>query len=142
MHWTSDELIEALYGARDPNTHLDACEECRWRWEGLQRVRGELRAAPEVPAELLAAQRWRIEQRIERRGSRMRPAMPALATAAMVLVGIALLRPAPRPEPSIAQGGDGQLYMEIYEQVVASEEPRAAAPIRGLFEDRVRFEDR
>ena len=134
MHWTSDELIEALYGVREPNTHLDTCEECKGRWEGLRRAGGELRTVPEVPAELLAAQRRRIAQRIEYRGSRMRPAMPALAAAAMVLVGIALLRPAPRPEPSIAQGGEGQLYMEIYEKVVASEEPRAAAPIRGLFE--------
>ena len=142
MHWTSGELIEALYGLREPDTHLEECTQCKGGWEGLRRARCELRVTPQLPQEFLAAQ-WRcIEQRRERRESRIAPALPALAAAAMVLIGIVLLRPAPRLEPLIAQGGEGKLYMEIYEQVVAAdEEPRAAVPIRALFEDRAGFED-
>jgi hypothetical protein len=56
-----------------------------------------------------------------------------------VLIAVVLLRLNPQQEPAYARGGsaEAQFYLEIYQQVVA-EEPRGAAPIRGLFEEKER----
>jgi hypothetical protein len=136
-HWTENEYIEALYGVRAADNHLDSCDRCAPRWAELQTRRANIASAgPPVPDEYLAEQRRRIHDRIEaasRRGLRIR-LTPALAAAAMVLLGVVLLQPEPRQEPTLA--AEAGMYTEIYEQVMAAEEPRAASPIRALFENR------
>jgi hypothetical protein len=56
---------------------------------------------------------------------------PVLAAAAMVLLGVVLLRPQPAEVVLAKESG---LYTEIYEQVLSSDGPRAAAPIFRMFE--------
>jgi hypothetical protein len=90
--------------------------------------------AAAVSEEYLEAQRERILARIAAPAERRwrHSISPALAAAAMILLGVMLLQPQPA---ELALAKESHLYTEIYEQVMDSVEPRAAAPIRGMFEE-------
>lgn len=134
-HLSDEELIERLYGLGEEPA-ATACEACRRRWESLlERRRWILRAVPDLPEAWLAGQRRTIYARLERAttpGWAIRPAA-ALATLAVIVLGLVLSAPSPEPHPTRA-ANDSQFFTEIY-SLVESPEPRAAAPIYGLFEE-------
>ena len=143
MHWTDDDLLHHLYGIRMADGHLDACSACQARLRQIRLRKQQSTCAPEFTDQELAAQRRNIYRRLEgpdqARWSfpRSFPWMPAMATVALLLLGVMLSGPAPEADVEkelMASGGDSQFYTEIYASM-GSAEPRAASPIRGLFEE-------
>lgn len=141
-HWTGQELLGHLYGLDPPaglsETHLDDCPECREKLSDLRLRRGALMVGPEVADHRLREQRRSVFARIEAHGSAWTARLaPAVATAWLVIAGVALQQPASQPEPKqtavIAQS-DRELLSEIA-SLAAEETPRAVDPIRGLFSD-------
>ena len=134
-HFSDEDLIDRLYEVGREDSHLEQCEDCRRRWLRLLTLRREVLEPPKIPEELLAAQRRSIYRRLEAESGStwwLRPA-PALAAAAVVVLGILLSRPTPAPQPTLA-ANDTQFFTEIY-SMVENAEPMAVAPIHGLFED-------
>jgi anti-sigma-K factor RskA len=145
-HLSDDELIRLLYGLGDAESHMSACAECGERWnemlKALGKTRAETSAAAEINGRRLALQRQEILQRVQRSsGLHAWRWVPAAAAAASVLaVALFLARPASlstpaQPAPAVVSAeGDAQLFTDVYsmEQDV---EPRAAAPIRALFQE-------
>jgi hypothetical protein len=130
IHYTDDELLDRLYEAGRADDHLERCDECRVRWEGFVRRRREVLQPPPVADAWLRAQRALIHERIERPS----PLRPALVFAALALLAVLLNRPAERPT-SVVASSDAQLLSEIY-TMIQDDEPRAAIPVRALFEAR------
>ncbi|MBK5294263.1 MAG: hypothetical protein JJE04_21605 [Acidobacteriia bacterium] len=120
--------------------HLDVCPDCQARLGEFKRRKQQGTGAPEFTEQDLAAQRRNIHRRLKGpdQAQWSFPWMPAMATAALLLLGVLLSRPAPEADGGkelMALGGDSQFYTEIYASM-GSAEPRAAAPIRGLFEEK------
>lgn len=144
-HLSDDELIGLLYGLGDSENHLAGCSECGERWSAMHRALGMARAeavAPEISGRKLAAQRQQILERLEHpsSGSLAWRWVP-VATAASLLAAAMLLhqrpsvpQPAPPAPAAVNAEADAQLFTDVYsmEQDV---EPRAAAPIRALFQE-------
>lgn len=144
-HWTSTELLNRVYGAGpqdvEMDRHLDACLDCRAKWEELAAARQHmLRQDEGVSPEFLATQRERIYSRIE---TRKRSAFfvrwsPALAVAGMALCVVLWKSPAQRSitQPvEVATASDAQLMTDIYKTVYDSE-PDVVEPLHGLFESK------
>jgi hypothetical protein len=134
-HWSEENFLDRLYGVGPEDSHLEECEQCRRRWLELLTRRGEVLAPAAVPEEFLAAQRREVYRRLETEtghgwGSRF---APALAAVSVVVLGLLLSRPTPKPQPTLAVS-DSQFFSEIY-SMVNSSEPEVVAPIHGLFED-------
>ena len=144
-HLSDDELIGLLYGLGDAEGHLAGCPECGERWSEMHRALGRTRvetaAATEISIRKLAVQRQEILERLERPYSG--PAawrwVPAAAAASLLAAGLMIYRPSsvlhPAPvAPAVNAEPDAQLFTDVYsmEQDV---EPRAAAPIRALFQE-------
>jgi hypothetical protein len=145
-HWTDDELLGRLYGLSGGRAGC-ACPECEARYQALVGRRSQMLGSPVVPAERLRSQRASIWQRIEqdRRGMLWR-ALPAAATALMLVVGVALHQPAPRVQPvattaTAAAISDEQLLTEVA-SLISEESPRATDPMRALFTEASRTEAR
>ncbi len=134
-HCTDDELIEILYGVREPTTHAAICAECRAKLADLERLRAAAAAPPEISAEFLHTQRQRVFERAERYASRpnFRWA-PSLAASAAVFLGLLISTPVPKSQPVASVPSDAQLFSEI-NALLETPEPLAAAPIRNLFEE-------
>lgn len=135
-HWTDEQLIGRLYGLDADDSHLRDCDECAVRWQKAVSARTRVTEAPELSAERLEEQRRQIFRRMEERAPHLGSFELAHGLAmAMVLLlfGVLLLGPKPKPEPSLASS-DNQFFSEVY-SVAQSTEPRAFAPVRGLFED-------
>jgi anti-sigma-K factor RskA len=137
-HWREDDLLLKLYGldVSAQDSHLEACPECRMKWESLVAVRRDALREPALSEDFLRSQRQRIFARVERSRSIWRwiPA-PVLATAVVLTIGIALHQPAPTaPAPQVAALSDTQLISEI-DTVAGQEEPRAAEALKGLFSE-------
>ena len=146
QHLNDDELIGMLYGLGDADGHLAACSECSERWSAMHRALGMARSESAEIAEIsghrLAVQRQQILERLDQPSSvslgwRWIP----VATAASLLAAVMFLhqRPgAPQPAPpapaAVNAEADADLFTDVYsmEQDV---EPRAAAPIRALFQE-------
>ena len=134
-HWSDDDLLEHLYGLKSENEHFKTCSECAARARILEDARARIAEPPDVPHELLEAQRRSIHQRL---GSRvytwhpMRWAMSAAAIGAIAL-GLTLFQ---TREPQHPHSGDDQFYAELssLEQTTA---PRAVQAIDALVEDDV-----
>ena len=145
-HLSDDELIRRLYGIGEEDDHLAACSECGDRWLAIQNVvrstRAEQPRAPEMTGRKLAVQRQQILARVNQPlpGPLVRRWVPPAAAAASLLAAALFLsRPAspvkPPPAATVVNAeADAQLFTDVYsmEQDV---EPRAAAPIRGLFQE-------
>jgi anti-sigma factor RsiW len=148
LHWSDDDLLDRLYGQDAPAgkdaSHLDQCEACGQRWNQLTQRKAQWSAAmPLVDEARLRAQRERIWRRVE---ETRRPwiwrAVPAAATALMLLVGVAL-QTGSAPEiagqkmamtqPVKAEVSDQELFSEIA-SIANDEEPAGAAAIRNLFD--------
>jgi hypothetical protein len=150
-HLSHDQLLARLYGLEpeSANAHLNQCPECAARLAAMESRRaGENEI--EIPAEFLAAQRRTVYERMEQRAPSHVVWAPALAAASLLAIGLLLYpayhstaqpaakRPAearvvPAAHPEMT---DDQLLSDVFsmEQVA---EPRAAAPIRALFEGRL-----
>jgi len=145
-HLSDDELIALLYGLGDAEGHLGHCPECGERWNAMHRALGMARAesAPivEIDGHRLAAQRQAILQRLENSPSGLRASswISAATVAALLAVAMFLqqhsrvLPAAPPAHAAVNAETDGELFTDVYsmEQDV---EPRAAAPIRALFQE-------
>lgn len=151
-HWSDQELVERLYGVgREDAVHLETCGECGHRWQRLLEQREAVRQEGEVPDALLAAQRRTIYQRLDRgwSGAPYRRWAPVLALLLVLIAGAILTQRVQRDagaksatllsqvstrQPgAVMDAADAQLLSDVYDLEQASE-PRAAAPIRGLFE--------
>jgi hypothetical protein len=133
-HWSDDELIARLYGVGPEDGHLDGCAKCADRLRTLTAARARIVQPPAVPEEFVAGQRRAVYQRL---GSRERsrallPYASAMATAALIFLGVLLYRPAPAPQPALVFS-DAELFSEVY-SMAQSSEPKAAEPIHALFE--------
>jgi len=146
-HLSDDELIGMLYGLGDTGSHLADCSECSERWNTMQRALGMARAesadASEVSGRRLAAQRLQILERLEHPSSGLLAwRWVPVATAASLLAAAMFLhqqRPrvpqqAPPAATAVNAEADAELFTDVYsmEQDV---EPKAAAPIRALFQE-------
>ncbi len=135
-HWKEEELIARLYGVGPLDRHLEECGECAARWRRLLAARERQVTEEPVSEEFLAAQRQAVYGRLEAARSRSRwlaIGPPALATAAVVVLGIVLSRPSPVAprDPS-----DAELFAESY-SLAQSLEPVAVEWMHGLFETEV-----
>jgi hypothetical protein len=147
-HLTNEEMLNQLYGIGGPEEglHLAECVDCTHRYTAFERKRAEMAAgsAIELVPSVLAAQRRAVYARLgeaPRKQARLGSHfgwMPALAAAALLAVVLFLNRSSTpvvsRPAPSAhADLNDDQLFSDVY-SIEESAEPRAAAPIQGLFE--------
>ena len=135
-HLSEDELIELLYGLGPEASLLESCESCRHRWQSLlERRKQFLAGVPQPPEAFLAEQRRSIYRKIEAQRPaewRLQPAA-ALATVAVLVLGLLLSLPAPERQPTRASN-DSQFFTEVY-ALVESAEPLAAGPISALLEE-------
>jgi hypothetical protein len=146
-HVSDEVLIDTLYGLADNESqvraHLRQCSVCDQRWKGLQ----ETRAASvlrEIPHDVLAVQRRKIYERMERpERQRARIWAPAAAAVALIAAGIFVqqtdrpetqVTPQITPQVAVKESTDTQLFAEAY-SMEQSFEPSAADPIYGLFEE-------
>lgn len=136
-HWTEQELLERVYGVRDADSHLSACGACRARLAAYEAQRTAT-AETRVPAAVLDRQRRAVYARA---GENQRtPWRVAMATAAMsaLAAGLLLTTPVPVPVEQRASAkrpvSDAELIADVYSAIEAAE-PRAALPIRELFEE-------
>jgi hypothetical protein len=144
-HLSDDDLIRRLYGVGEEDDHLAACSECSDRWLAIQNVirsaRAEQPRAQEMTGRKLAVQRQQILARVNQPlpGSLVWRWVPPAAAAASLLAAVLFLSSGPEKPPpaatvAVSAEADAQLFTDVYsmEQDV---EPRAAAPIRGLFQE-------
>ena len=145
-HLSDDDLIRRLYGIGEEDEHLAACSECSDRWLAIQNIirstRAEQPRAPEISGRKLAMQRQQVLARVNQplSGSLAWRWVPPAAAASLLAAALILSRPtSPETPPPTATAvvnpeADAQLFTDVYsmEQDV---EPRAAAPIRGLFQE-------
>jgi hypothetical protein len=148
-HWEGGDLLRKLYGlvpeGGASEEHLTLCGECSGRWAALLLTRQSAlseASADSVPETRLIAQRRALWERIDHpRRFLLAKWAPAVATALMLVVGVVLLHP---PQPQPAQGShaqsvgapsisDAELFGDL-SAMAAPAAPRAAEPIRGLFE--------
>jgi hypothetical protein len=145
-HWNEAELLDLLYGLDAPAGkeagHLERCAQCAALQERLSARRAQMLAAgTSLEEHKLRRQRERIWQRVE---ESHRPwiwrAVPAVATALMLTIGIGLnYHPAPseaEPRMTLSQAApvsDDQFFSEIA-SFANSDEPASAATIRNLFD--------
>ena len=136
MHPSDDELLDLLYGVGREAGHVEHCEPCRDRLAAFALRRRQSLDRPGVSAAWLAAQRARLEERLEQASVPWprRTLRPAAAMAALTLLAVLLTLWAERPVPIVASG-DAKLLNEIY-TLIQEDEPRAASPVRALFEER------
>jgi len=145
-HLSIDELVDLLYGVSDDFAavaHIDACGECRAKLELFERRRQSACGLEPAPAAALASQRSTVHERIERPGFRLRwvpaalgvPAALAAGLVAAVVIAPHVGGPAAAPQKAVQQEtAEDQLFREVF-SLESAEEPRAASPIRGLFDE-------
>ena len=132
-HCSNDELIEHLYGLKSADEHLNSCGECSARLRQAELRQSETAEAPEVPDELLAAQRRSIYQRLGSPVAAWHPLRWAASGIAMLAVLMGLTLSYTRPT---AQSRDDRFFAEIA-SLDQNPAPRAVQPIQALVEDDV-----
>ena len=133
-HVSDDELIAVLYGTGNAD-HLAGCSECVERFTEMRRIRAESVSTPEISGRMLAKQRQGVLDRLERPGSPAWRWVPVGAAAAL-LGGMLYLYQPSRVSKSVTVNteADAQLFTDVY-SMEREVEPRAAAPIRALFQE-------
>ena len=132
-HWSNDELLEHLYGLKSEDEHFRCCGECAARAREIADMRAQSAQAPDVPHEVLEAQRRNIYQRLGspiRAWHPLRWAMTAAAVAAIIL-GLTLFHPGETPR---TRASDDQFYAEL-SSLAQTPAPRAVQPIEALVDD-------
>jgi predicted anti-sigma-YlaC factor YlaD len=152
-HLNDDELLVRLYGLGENQTHvgethLGECPECAGRLAAMESRRAESAAEfseDRVSSDFLAGQRRAVYARLEQPASAGVRWAPAVAAATLLAVGVLMYHPArpahraPAPAARTEQSQE-QVFSDVFADVFSMEqaaEPRAAAPIRSLFEDQV-----
>ena len=143
-HMTKDEMIQRLYGLDTGASHLAGCPECFSVYQALEARKAELVMPQEIPSDLLASQRRAVYSRMGERPRSFQASVtaqawiPALATAALLALGVYIYQPATHRTAKVvsvpqSEVGGAQLFSEAVsmEQTV---EPRAVEPIHGLFQ--------
>ena len=141
-HLSDDQLIDRLYGT-DHEEHLEECPDCAGRWAMLQQQRRSV--VEDVPEGAVgwAEQRRQILERmdggLQASWSWQRVWAPALLTAAVLAAGLWFYRPVDLPPllpaPVAVDTTVPGWFEETY-SVMQPDEPRAASPIRVLFEQK------
>jgi hypothetical protein len=142
-HWSDDELLDRLYGLVPEDDHLNVCPECGARWQQLVSsrrgvVRGALAAEAAIDSVRLRRQREAVMNRIDRSNHLFMPwrAVTALAGVGAMVLGFMVYHPErPKPLPVQTASSDSQFFSEIYSDLQETE-PRAARPIRKLFQEK------
>jgi hypothetical protein len=145
QHLSDDELIGMLYGIGDRESHLAGCSECGERWSAMHSALGMARTESaktvEISARRLAAQRLQILERLERpAGSQAWRWAPVAAAAFLLAVGLYIKQPSRVPQPAtptpaaVNAEADAELFTDVY-SMERDVEPKAAAPIRALFQE-------
>ncbi len=146
-HLNDQELLDRLYGISEPGEHLGSCADCTARWQEMLARKATITTVAEVSADILAAQRRAIYARLGERPRSSYRWIPALAAACLIVAAFFVNRPGNTPPapvratapvhvtaPAHSETSDAQLFAEVY-SMQESMEPRAAAPIRALFQD-------
>ena len=147
-HWTSDQLLDKLYGISDAapaaETHLKDCPDCSARWDRLTMQRSAVLESPKVSDEVLAAQRRKIYARMDEKPAWWHSLVSqkgfAASAAAVLLIvgGLAFFRTgtAPVAKPVVAvqqqEVSDSQFFAEM-SRIEQSAMPQAVSPIKALF---------
>ncbi len=133
-HWSEEEFVGRLYDIAPANDHIETCEACRRQWELFLTRRASLRSAiPEIPADILAAQRHAVLARLAEQPRRSRlELLPSFAAILLILVIVTIFRPAPTPL-SVDVAPDTELYQDVF-SMVSSTAPAAVEPLQSLFE--------
>jgi|SRR5579871_4528396 len=133
-HWTENDFRSWLYGLKDEDSHVAECGECRAEISRLSAERSKIVAMPEVPGDLLAAQRRSIYRRLDenpRNWLVVRWAMSAAMLTMLVFGGLTYQRlHTQTPQPI----SDDQLFSDL-SKMDQSSEPQAIQPIHGLFQE-------
>lgn len=136
-HCTDDVLVAKLYGLDVDSSdalHLNECTACAGRLDAMKRHR---QAASEegVSEDMLRKQRATVYARIEGERRLRFWLRPAPALALLIAAGLMFRpsTPAPAPVQTASAESDAQFFSEI--ATVVDQEPRAADPIRGLFDE-------
>jgi predicted anti-sigma-YlaC factor YlaD len=141
-HLTNDEMLNQLYGLGgvEEGLHLAECVDCTHRYAAFERKRAEMAAesAVELAPSDRAAQRRAVYARLGEAPRKQARWTSALAAAALLAMVLFLYHPSTpvisrSTTPAHADLGDDQLFSDVY-SIEESAEPRAAAPIQGLFE--------
>jgi hypothetical protein len=119
---------------------LVSCTDCAMRLRVFERRRNAVLHAPPVPAGLLARERSQILARIEQRPRFRLHWVPAAVLAGGMLAAVALvphrIETSAEPDKVAKQEvAEEQWFREVF-SMERAEEPRAASPIRGLFDER------
>jgi hypothetical protein len=157
-HLSDDALIDALYGIASVEAEVRECAWCAARWSDFQAKRTAAAEMPQVPSEVLAAQRRKIYDRIEHParmdwarldgtrldwtrldGTRMRWLAPAVAAAAacVLALGVWVHHPAENGKLHRTAVSESSPLPEVYSDVYAMEqsfEPTASESFQVLFE--------
>ena len=136
-HLSEEALLDAVYGiaGNAADAHLRRCADCAQRLQEWHEKRAAAVESVEIASDLLAAQRKKIYERIERPSRKHWLWAPGLAAAGALAIGIFVYHPAPKEQPRRnAEISDAQLFGEVY-SMEQSLEPAAAAPARALFEE-------
>src|SRR5438477_5832487 len=94
-HLSDDVLLDAVYGigGADAEAHVRACAACAGRLSEWRQRRASAAESFEMSAELLAAQRRKIYERIERPSRKHWWWAPALAAMCALVVGVFIYQP-------------------------------------------------
>jgi hypothetical protein len=131
-HWTENDFKQWLYGLKEPDSHLEACPDCRTEVERLRVARQRALAEPEVSTEFLSEQRRSIYNRMLHPGRNFVPLRWALSIAMLLVVAIGLTLPRAK-KATVALTNDEQLYSDLT-RIEQTEEPQAIQPLHNLFE--------
>lgn len=134
-HYTDDQLIERLYLGLPADRHLADCAGCGRRLQAFSKARLSAQTSPDIPAGFLAGQRRRIFARVEAPAPGFARLSPVAAVAALVVAAVLMSRPAPPPALLTLAANEGGVFSEMY-NLLESDGPRAAEPIRGLFQEK------
>jgi len=130
-HWTESDFEQWLYGLKEPDGHVEECQECRSEMTRLQQVRRQVVTQPEVSHDFLAAQRRSIYRRLAEPNRHWAPMRWVLSVATILMVVFGLtLQHWNQPKQTIS---DEQLFADLA-SIEQSAEPRAIQPIHELFE--------
>ena len=153
-HWTQEQLLAVLYGARSEedagkDAHFSRCAECARRLRELGLRRDAILAPVTLPEKMVVAQRQSIMRRVAAtRNSKSslaftwwRP-LAALAAVALLLMAIVLRVPSSRKDSraistagasSLPSAGDAKFFNEVMYEASRTESA-ALTPLHNLFQ--------
>lgn len=149
-HLTDDQLIDTLYGTnRAGEAHLLGCAECGERYGILRERRRETAGVIDADVVDWASQRREVLHRASNTSRPMLRWAPVYASVLFLAAGAWFYRPAQEPPTApVAAATESEFdtvqsswFEETY-SAAQVDEPRAASPIRLLFEAPVQEEKR